>query len=92
MSHESQEVRSILDELNSLCIEKDKEHIVESRAKHVISSAINLIDYINENYSADQALELERRLVNSIRGRDTKKFSRAITRIKESKESKESKE
>jgi len=79
----SQEVRSILDELNALCIEKDKENIVESRAVNVISSAINLIEYIQENYNEDTALELERRLVNSIRGRDTKKFSRAITKLKE---------
>ena len=80
----SQEVRSILDELNALSIEKDKENVVESRALNVISSAINLIEYIQENYNADTALELERRLVNSIRGRDTKKFSRAITKLKES--------
>lgn len=80
----SKEVRSILDELNALSIEKDQENIVESRALNVISSAINLIEHIQENYDADTALELERRLVNSIRGRDTKKFSRAITRIKES--------
>ena len=81
----SNEVRSILDELNALSIEKDKENIVESRAVNVISSAINLIDYIKENYNEDTALELERRLVNSIRGRDTKKFSRAIHKLKESK-------
>ena len=80
----SQEVRSILDELNALSIEKDKENVVESRAVNVISSAINLIEYIQENYNEDTALELERRLVNSIRGRDTKKFSRAITKLKES--------
>lgn len=81
----SQEVRSILDELNALCIEKDKENIVESRAINIISSAINLIEYIQENYNAETALELERRLVNSIRGRDTKKFSRAIQKLKEGK-------
>lgn len=80
----SKEVRSILDELNALCIEKDKEHIVESRAMHVISGAINLIEYIQEYYNADTALELERRLVNSIRGRDAKKFTRAIVKLKES--------
>ena len=80
----SQEVRSILDELNALSIEKDKENVLESRAVNVISSAINLIEYIQENYNEDTALELERRLVNSIRGRDTKKFSRAITKLKES--------
>ena len=80
----SQEVRSILDELNALSIEKDKENVVESRAINVIQSAIHLIEYIQENYNADTALELERRLVNSIRGRDTKKFSRAIYKLKES--------
>lgn len=82
------EIRSILNELDSLAIEKDKENIVESRAIQVISSAVNLITYIQENYDADTALELERRLVNSIRGQDTKKFSRAINKIKESKGSK----
>ena len=81
----SEEARSILDELNSLCIEKDQENIVESRANNVISSAINLIEYIQEKYDSDTALELERRLVNSIRGRDTKKFSRTIHKIKENK-------
>ena len=80
----SQEVRSILDELNALSIEKDKENVVESRAVNVISSAINLIEYIQQHYNEDTALELERRLVNSIRGRDTKKFSRAIHKLKES--------
>ena len=79
------EVRSILDELDALCVEKDKENIVESRAMHVISGAINLINYISENYDSEVALELERRLVNSIRGRDTNKFSRAIKKLKENK-------
>ena len=51
---------------------------------HVISGAINLIEYIQEYYNADTALELERRLVNSIRGRDAKKFTRAIVKLKES--------
>jgi hypothetical protein len=82
------EIRSILDELDALALEKDKENIVESRAVQVISGAVNLITYIQENYDAETALELERRLINSIRGQDTKKFSRAIHKIKESKGSK----
>ena len=81
----SQEYRSILNELDALSVERDKENIVESRAVNVISSAINLIEYMQQNYDADTALELERRLVNSIRGRDSKKFSRAINKLKESK-------
>lgn len=78
-------VRSILDELDALSVNKDIEYVVESRALHIISSAMNLINYIQENYDSDTALELERRLINSIRGRDSKKFTRAVTKIKESK-------
>ena len=73
--------RSILEELDSLKIQKDKSAIIESRAQHVIQGAINLINFIKENYSAEQADELERRLLNSIRNQDTSKFSRGVKRI-----------
>ncbi len=73
--------RSILEELDSLKIQKDKSAIIESRAQHVIQGAINLINFIKENYSAEQADELERRLLNSIRNQDTTKFSRGVKRI-----------
>ena len=79
--------RSILDELDLLVNQRDKENIVESRATHVIQSAINLINMIQENYSMTEADELERRLINSIKGRDTAKFTRGIRRIKESRNS-----
>jgi hypothetical protein len=54
---------------------------VESRANHVIQGAINLIGFIRENYDAEQADELERRLLNSIRSQDLSKFSRGVKRI-----------
>ena len=74
--------RSILDELATLPVSKDRDNLVESRAAHVIHGAINLINYIKENYSAEQAEELERRLLNSIRGQDPTKFVRGIRRIR----------
>ncbi len=73
--------RSLLEELDSLRLHKDKENLVESRANHVISGAINLINFIRENYNKEQAEELERRLINSIRSQDTAKFSRGMKRI-----------
>ncbi len=73
--------RSLLEELDSLRLHKDRENLVESRANHVIQGAINLIAFIRENYAPDQADELERRLLNSIRAQDTSKFSRGIKRI-----------
>ncbi len=74
--------RSILDELAHLPVSKDKENLVESRAGHVIQGAINLINYIKENYTAEQADELERRLLNSIRSQDPNKFARGIRRFR----------
>jgi hypothetical protein len=73
--------RSILDELDTLLVHKDRENLVESRASHVISGAINLINYIRENYNAEQAGELERRLINSIRSQEPDKFKRGVRRI-----------
>ena len=74
--------RSILDELDTLLVHKDRENLVESRAAHVIQGAINLIKYIQENYEPEQAMELERRLLNSIRTQEPEKFSRGIRKIK----------
>jgi len=74
--------RSILDELDTLLVQKDRENIVESRAGHVIQGAINLINYIRENFDAEQAGELERRLINSIRTQEPEKFKRGVRRIR----------
>lgn len=74
--------RSILDELDSLLVHKDRKNIVESRASHVIQGAINLINYIRENYDAEQASELERRLINSIRTQEPEKFKRGVRRMR----------
>jgi hypothetical protein len=55
---------------------------VESRASHVIQGAINLINYIRENYESVQAEELERRLLNSIRTQEPEKFKRGVRRMR----------
>ena len=74
--------RSILDELDSLLTHRDKQNLVENRANHVIQGAINLVNYIRENYDAEQAAELERRLLNSIRSQDAAKFTRGVRKIR----------
>lgn len=73
--------RSILDELDNLLIERDKDRLVESRASNIIAGAINLINYIKENYSSEVSDELERRLLNSIKSQDPRKFIRGIRKI-----------
>jgi hypothetical protein len=76
--------RTILEELNTLYNEKNKSAIIESRAIHIIDSAVNLVNKLYENYDHETASELERRLINSIRGQDNKKFIRSIRKAGES--------
>ena len=77
--------RSILDELSHMAISKDSGHIIESRANHIINSAINLINQLRETYDTPEAEELERRLLNSIRTQEPAKFVRGLRKINESK-------
>lgn len=74
--------RSILAELDDLRLRRDKENFVETRASNVIQGAINLLQYIRENYDLETSTELERRLVNSIRSGDISKFSRGIRKLR----------
>ena len=78
--------RSLLEELNSIAVRKDNEAVVESRATHVINSAINLLSIIKENFPPDEAYELERRFINSIKAGDPNKFTRSIRKLRDNKE------
>lgn len=78
--------RSLLEELNAISEKKNGEAIIESRAAHVIDSAINLLNLIRENFSPDQAYELERRMINSIKSGDPSKFVRSIRKLRDNKE------
>jgi hypothetical protein len=77
--------RSILQELNEIADRRNTESLIESRAVNVINSAINLLESIHKNYDSEQASELERRLINAIRGQDPAKFTRGVRKIAESK-------
>lgn len=76
--------RSILQELNEIAEVRNKDALYESRAVNIINSAINLIESMNRYYGAEAADELERRLVNAIKGQDPAKFTRGIRRLAES--------
>tara|TARA_B100000900_G_scaffold340547_1_gene303381 strand:+ start:371 stop:631 length:261 start_codon:yes stop_codon:yes gene_type:complete len=79
------QTRSILEELNRLNLNRDKENLIENTGHNLIESVINLFDKIQDHYSADDALELERRFINSIKSGDARKFKRGISKMKESK-------
>jgi len=75
--------RSILEELDSMYIERDNRHVIENRASNVIASAIRLLEQIEQNYDAEQAENLQRKLLNAIRLRDASKFTRSVRRTDE---------
>ena len=69
---------SLLEELDKMYVERDKRHVLESRANNIITSAINLLEQIDQTYSSEQAEVLTRKLLNAIRVRDASKFSRSV--------------
>jgi hypothetical protein len=81
------QTKSILQELNTFATKRDVELIIESRALNVINSAIHILEMARDNFDPETALDLERRLLNSIRGSDPDKFRRGIRRIQEQKRS-----
>jgi len=72
--------RSLLEELDSMYVERDRRLIIETRADSVIASAIRLIESIESEFGAEQAENLTRKLLNAIRTKDAGKFSRSVRR------------
>jgi len=74
--------RSILEEISTYVPQKSKEDLIEARAQHIIVSAINLLESIDENFSPAEAEMLRKRFVSSIRGASPDRFTRMVHRIK----------
>jgi hypothetical protein len=72
--------RSLLEELDSMYIERDQRHVIENRASNVIASAIRLLEEIDASYNAEDAQNLQRKLLNAINQRDPGKFTRTVRR------------
>jgi len=74
--------KSLLEELDKMAVKRDKVHVLENRASNIIDSAIRLIQSIHESYDEDVAQDLEKRLLNSIRTQDPRKFNRGIKKVR----------
>jgi hypothetical protein len=72
--------RSLLEELDSMYVERDQRHVIENRASNVIASAIRLLEQIDASYTAEDAQNLQRKLINAINQRDPGKFTRTVRR------------
>lgn len=70
--------KSILEELDTMYLERDRAHIIESRASNVIASAVRLLEQIESTYSPEDAEVLTRKFLNAIRTKDADKFARSL--------------
>ncbi len=77
--------RSILEELSNLRVEDRGDDFIQTTGTNIIDSAINLLEQIHKIYDSEHAIDLERRLINSIKAGSRKKFKVGVEKIKESK-------
>ena len=77
--------KSLLEELQAFGDTRDMNHIIESRASNIISSAINLIELMQKHYSSEKAELLEKKLVSAIKSKDQDRFSKAVRKKNENK-------
>lgn len=70
--------RSLLEELEAIYQERDRQHVLESRANNIIASAIRIIEQIDSSYEPAVAEALTRKMLNAIKLKDPKKFTRSL--------------
>ena len=73
--------KSLFEELNSISYDNDNKRLVEQKGEHIIAGAINLMEFIDANFDEETANDLQKRLVNSIRAKDQRKFKRGMNSV-----------
>lgn len=76
------ETKSILEELTTVARNQNKDYLVETTGNNIIHSAINFINNLHSTYDHSTALDLEKRMLNSIKSGDPSKFERGIKKVK----------
>jgi hypothetical protein len=77
--------KSLLEELQSFGDTRDINHIIESRASNIITSAINLIELMQKQYPSEKAELLEKKLLSAIKSKDQARFSKSLRKKHENK-------
>ena len=77
--------KSLLEELQSFGDTRDMNHIIESRASNIITSAINLIELMQKHYPSEKAELLEKKLLSAIKSKDQARFTKSLRKKHEPK-------
>ena len=75
--------RSLLEEINSIAPKAERSELLESRGSNAISAVINLLEMIDTTYDDETAADLTKRVMLSIKNRDTDRFQRGIKKIRD---------
>jgi len=76
------QTRSLLEEINSISPKGDKSYLLESRGKNAINSIINLLESIEKEYGSDVAVDMNKRIILSIKNKDDIRFVRGIKSLR----------
>ena len=77
--------RSLLEEINNLSPTKDRINILESRGGNAISAIMNVLEMVDANYSEEDAQDIQKRIMLSIKNRDPERFNRGIKNLRNKK-------
>jgi len=70
--------RSLLEELESIGIDRDISHVIENRANNLIVGAVNLLELLNKHYDPEIVEVLEKKLLSAIKSKDASKFTKPL--------------
>jgi hypothetical protein len=80
MSH-----KNLLEELASYVPERDPYLTLQSKGTASLSAVSNILNYIDNTFSLEDAVELKRKYFLSIKDGNPTKFNKALQRIKDRK-------
>lgn len=71
----------LLDSIINYVPEKERLQELANRADHAINAVLNILSAIDEEFSEEIADDLHRRLLLTIKNRDTRKFQKGLENI-----------
>ena len=77
---------SLLKEIEALTPKRSSEDVIEEKASHAFSSVRKLFQLALEEYGRDDAADLAKRFINSVKSGDFRKFKRGIDRLRRKQE------
>lgn len=73
--------QNLLDSIMNYSTPTDELQTLGNRANHAISSIINILEAIDDNFDEQIAEDLQRRLFLSIKNRDYRKFEKGLENL-----------